>query len=240
MVVSQYVFYYTDNTVSQGVRLAFESAGTLTRHISEFSGFAHHEVSIFYGILRGCGVAMRICQELGIPYCYMDNGYFDAVYMDAMKRKDMVGTYRIVKNATLDQYIEQPNKIVERDPKHKMRVLLLPPSPYSAFMHDTTPEDWLHEWHHKLLGRDVGVIRKKDDKTPLYEQLQGFDAVVAFNSMAVMEAIRLGKAVYTTHGIIRNADKFDTELQYFDYDAMRAYYEPKQLTLEQISKGAWV
>jgi len=220
--------YYTDNTVSQGVMKAFAQSGIEVRHISQFEAGP----SIFYGILRGSGVAMRFLELLGIDYWYLDNGYFDAIYLDEFKIKDMSGKYRVVKNGLIEPVCPYNLNLKVSKPS---KVMLLPPTPYTAFMHDTTPEDWNMEWHHRLkeMGHEL-LVREKNTKVPLAESLNHVDAVLAFNSMAIMKAIEMGKAVYTTHGCVRNTELFYSHLPYYDLEELKSIYEPKQFTLEEI------
>ena len=226
------VGYYTDNNVSHSVMKAFSRSGVTVRHIDKFD---KTQPAIFYGILRGNGAAMRHHQYQGIDCWYVDNGYFDAQYMDLMKHKNMTGKYRVVKNAMLEKFPLLPSHQL---PLRKVNILVLPPSPYSAFMHDTTPDDWKAEWVKKLqvLGHNVAQ-RTKDDQQPLARALKAVDAVLAFNSMGIMAAVDHGKAVYTTHGIFDNADMIDKCLPYYDIEELRKFYEPKQFTLEEIAEG---
>lgn len=227
--------YYTNNNVSNGVMKAFSRAGIPVKHINKFNP----DISgIFYGILRGSGVAMRILDKKNIPFWYVDNGYFDAEYRDAKSGiKDMGGKYRIVKNDMIEQFTGQPSR---SNKVRKMEVLMLPPTPYSAFMHDTTPEDWIIDWTRNLSAVGHKIVRRdKSDKTPLEDQLKDFDAVIAFNSMAVMKAAEMGKAIYTTHGIVRNADKFRSAVEYYDINELRDFYQGKQYTLEEIAEGGF-
>src|SRR3990167_9826340 len=136
--------YFTHNNVSQSVMKVFKRAGYEVRDIGKFDP---SKPAIFYGILRGTGAAMRVCQAIGQDFYYVDNGYYDAVYMDVHKRKDMTGKYRVVKNDMAEVYTG-PVDIIPAKPG--MSVLLLPPSPYTAFMYDTTPEDWNFKWVTKL------------------------------------------------------------------------------------------
>jgi len=54
--------------------------------------------------------------------------------------------------------------------------------------------------------------------------------------MAAVKAIEMGKAVFTTHGIIRNAHLLGySGIPYYDMEELRRFYEPKQFTLEQIA-----
>lgn len=223
------VGYYTDNNVSQGVMRAFSDAGVETRHIKDFD---NTRPAIFYGILRGSGMASRILKDRGIDFWYVDNGYFDAVYMDSAKFKDMHGKYRIVKNDYIEPFIADAHLSAIEFP---LKFLMLPPSVYSAFMHDTTPEDWIIKWGQKI--HNLGHSRErrdKEEKIPLDKQLAECDAVFAFNSMGVVRAMQLGKAVYTTHGIIRNYDLLSKAAPRYNIEDLKRFYEPKQFTLDEI------
>ena len=94
----------TTNTLSQTV---LKSLDIELRHISEFTP----QPSVFYGFLRGAGSAMKILKHLGIDYWYIDNGYFDAQYVNENFVKIMDGKYRIVKNGTHDVFPMQPEII---------------------------------------------------------------------------------------------------------------------------------
>ncbi len=175
---------------------------------------------------------MRHLQFLGEGYWYLDNGYYDAIYMDERKNKNMSGTYRIVKNGMVEAMPIEPIKTSIGE----MRILMIPPSPYTAFMHDTTPEDWINEWGNKI--KEAGHTFDLGDKKPGWSfdnAVKDYDAVFAFNSMTIIRAIELGKSVYTTHGIIRNSAMIDMCAPYFDIGAIKKFYAPKQFTLEQIA-----
>lgn len=223
--------YYTDNNVSQGVMRAFSRGGIKVSHINDFDPF-NIDNPVFYGIIRGSGTAMRHLQYLGENYHYVDNGYFDAVYMDEKKRKDMSGTYRIVKNDMIEEIKIDPVKVSSGE----MNVLIIPPSPYTAFMYDTTPEDWNYSCGSRLLASGHKFsVRDKDDTAPFDEAVKDFDAVLAFNSMALVRAIDIGKAVYSTHGIIRNFNLLGECAPYYDISEIKKFYKDKQYTLEQIA-----
>lgn len=230
--------YFTDNSISQAVMNAINIAGITTAHIKKF-GIKNGSKCIFYGILRGTGSAIKTCEQFkkNVDYYYLDNGYFDAVYMDASKHKEMTGKYRVVKNDLIEPYTGEPNT-EERRP---LKILILPPTPYMAFMYDTTPEDWLQEWTGRCSKMGDSIkIRDKDHTNPvsLSEQLKDYDALLTFNSMSAMTAIKMGKAVYTTHGIVRNSDQFEKSIPYYDYRDMQEFYQGKQYTLEEIKQGA--
>ncbi len=232
------IFYRTDNSISMGVSRAFEKGGVQVKHVDWFD---HNEPSpIFYGILRGTGSAIRTLQHLEKGFTYLDNGYFNAVYVDKNRLKDMGGMYRVVKNDLIEPYTEGPDKVYTSAP---MKVLILPPTPYMAFMYDTTPEDWNCEWINKVQSAGhTPIIRSKETQfdKPIAQEIAAADAVLAFNSMSVMQAAKMGKAIYTTNGIVRNADKVGSEIQYFDYGNLEEFYETKQFTLEEIGEGLWI
>lgn len=227
-----FIGYYTDNQISKAVMRAFAKSGVQVAHISQFK-YNKNTPAIFYGIMRGTGAAMRYLQYAGKSFHYLDNGYFDAVYMDENKFKKMDGKYRIVR----DDMIETMDILPINTARGPKRILMLPPSVYSAFMYDTIPEDWTILWGKAL--REAGhyvEVRPKDDKGSLEDALKNFDAVFAFNSIGIIKAMEMDKAVFTTHGIIRNADMAMTCAPYYDVHAVKEFYKEKQYTLEEIAE----
>lgn len=210
---------------------SFSRAGLEVRHISKFDS---SKPGIFYGILRGSGAAMRILKDKKIDFWYVDNGYFDAVYMNDEMVKNMDGKYRVVRNSLIEPYMGS----VRLEEHRPLKILMFPPSVYSAFMHDTTPEDWLLDNGRRLekMGHAV-ASREKREKLPLEKDLEFFDAVYACNSMAVMKAISMGKAVYTTDGIVKNSSLAGNCIPYYDFDEVKKFYQDKQFTLEEIQSG---
>lgn len=225
-------FWHTDNAISQAVKRAMESGGIECRHVRIFNPYMHDDddaVYIFYGLLRGTGSIMRYLQFRRAPFIYLDNGYFDALYVDRSGMKDVSGSYRIVKSGMHEKYAGPsypliPNKVM-RD------CLLIPPSPYSAYFHDTTPEDWIHEIVEAYPMLKFHLRTKASD-IELEAEINRHDCVLAFNSMAIMKAIEIGRPVADTHGCLQNK-----EFRNYKLEDMRAFYEPKQCTLEQIAKG---
>lgn len=233
--------WHTDNPLSKTVLGSIP--GIELRHIREFNlcesrpDRAMFKPHIFYGILRGCGRAIHILNGM-IDWYYIDNGYFDAEYVDADMRKDMSGKFRIVKNGM--------HEVFPREPKYSIgpieKVLIIPPSPYSANFYDTTSEDWTASVV-GVINQQSGIsvpivrIRTKQAKTSLEDDLKWCDAVVAFNSMAVLRATAMEIPAYDTHGIFRNFPKLWESCAVYDIKDLRAFYEPKQFTLEEIRRG---
>lgn len=210
--------YYTDNPLSKIVMKTLAETNSMEiKHIAFFDQTWPRK-SVFYGMLRGCSRAMHILKHMNIDFHYIDNGYFDAHYIDRVGIKDMGGMLRVVKNGLHDVYPEQPTPGGVEGPN----VLVLPPSPYSANFYDMTPEDWMQ--HNAPEG---ARIRKKGASSLLVEDLEWCDHLITCNSMAVMEAIHMGKMVTDTHGCFRNTGQYD-------YSQVRDYYEAKQYKLEDI------
>jgi len=218
------IFWYTDNSVCMNVKEALEHAGIEARHISGFSPWAAND-HIFYGILRGAGNAIKQCQTASKNFYYIDNGYFDAEYVNDKNVKSVQGKYRICRNRLIDVYYGQfEQRLITKHDK----VLFIPPSQYSAYFHNTTPEDWLLSVCDGMRGK----VRKKGDTVPLEQDIEAHDVIYAFNSMSLVKAIELGKPVYSTHGIV-------SEPGFYNYDAVKHFYSSKQFTLQEIAEGKW-
>lgn len=219
-------FWHTDNIISKIVAAAFRESGMEVDHIDNFTP----QPSIFYGIHRGCGNAMHVCKHTGHDYYYLDNGYFDAEYVDRSGKKDLSGTYRIVKNGMHEKY---QGKSYPFSPHNQPRkVLLIPPSPYSAYFHNTTPEDFLEhigKWFPDL----EFTVRSKGSDIDITDAILKHDTVMTFNSMAVIKAVELGRNVLDTNGI------FQAGVLRYKIDNLREFYKDKQLTINQIGDGEW-
>lgn len=221
--------WHTDNALSKTVLGSIPNIEL--RHINSFDSGKIPEQNIFYGILRGSGRLMHILRDNEQDYYYIDNGYFDALYVDQNKQKDMSGKFRVVKNGMHEVY---PHEGRPCDTPSK--VLIIPPSPYSANFYDTTPEDWIYAHGNPLAKKEINIkIRNKNSLTPLDEMLDWCDGVLSFNSMAVMRAIEMGKLVMDTHGVFRKP-----HFAHYNLQDLRNFYEPKQFTLEEFRSGEWL
>lgn len=229
------ILWTTDNNISQAVMAALSHTGHKVMHISKFDE-TPLQPSVFYGILRGTSRAMHIMKYMGIDYHYVDNGYIDAFYINKNKLKNLNGTYRLVKNDMIEPY----GGVVNKSECHttKKTALLIPPTFFTANHYDTMPEDWVNLMFKVLTVKGYEILlRDKNVKTPLDEDLAKASIVVNFNSMAAMRAIELGIPVYDSHWIFRNiADLFSdfTPTIYAAYKDVKEYYLPRQFTLEQM------
>lgn len=222
--------WVTNNPLSHAV---LESTGLPTQHIIHFAD-RPPVPSVFYGILRGAGPAMQILKYLKINYWYIDNGYFDAEYVDASMHKDMSGKFRVVMNDTVEPYegIRIDSKV--NAPK---RALLIPPSQYSAHHYNTTPEDWIEYCRSNLPDYEIR-IRHKDSRISLEDSLSWCGMMVSMHSMSCMKAIEMGIPTYDSHGIFRNIrDIEEPDFQptfVATLKNVREFYEPKQYTLQEL------
>jgi len=228
--------WYTDNDLSK--RVMESIPGIELRHIRDIytnDSSISNGPNVFYGILRGCGNAMYISNCYGKNYYYIDNGYFDALYVDKNMHKNMDGKFRVVKNGMHEVY---PGK-EEHTVTGCKRILVIPPSSYSANFYDTTPEDWTASIVNDLQSRGCEIkIRHKSSVSPLKESIDWCDATIVFNSMSVMTAIEAEKPVMDTHGILKNYGKYPFDLMpVYDLQKLRDFYEPKQFTLEEFKQG---
>lgn len=222
--------YYTDNSISKSVMEAVAKAGFHTEHINRYNP---EENSIFYGILRGTGAAMKISQLLHTNYWYIDNGYFGAEYIDRNGFKEMSGKHRICKNDMSDMFIGE-HYPCDRKPK---KILVTPPSPYTANFYDTTPEDWMHKWSERLSDYEV-IIQNKGTTGTLGNAMANVDTVLAFNSMAVLGALEQGLLVYDTHGCFRNSDWLTNDNNYQPaFNEVKLFYDMRNFTLDEIATG---
>lgn len=216
------IFWYTDNDISKVISEAFQLKGIKTDHINNFKP----QTSIFYGILRGCGNAMNVCKYTGHDYYYIDNGYTEAEYVNKeWKKNTREGTYRFVKNDMIEKYEGLVKPELPNMPK---TCLLIPPSPYTAYFYNTTPEDFILSIARKYPYMKYKTRGKRDD-IDLDTDILNHDCVIAFNSMAIMKAIELGKPVMDVKGITR-AEK----LLIYDYDDVIKFYSDKQFKLNDL------
>lgn len=222
--------WYTDNELSKTVLNSIPNIEL--KHIKDFT--YSHDLHVFYGILRGSAKIMHLLDYTAADYYYIDNGYFDALYIDKSMHKSMEGKFRVVKNGMHEVYPHEPDYSI--NPVNS--VLLIPPSPYSANFYDTTPEDWIEVTSEKIKKSGCAIkIRNKQSLIPLDDDIKQSDAVVAFNSMVVMRSCELQIPSFDTHGVFRNFDKYFPDGVFYDIKKLKAFYEPKQFTLDEIKQG---
>lgn len=233
------IAWTSDNPICREVMSALANEMPI-KYIREFGNAPIESNNVFYGILRGSGRAIHLSEYFGIDYYYIDNGYFEAEYIDLDMRKVMSGKLRIVKNDLVEEYKGQKEFII-RDDLPRI-ALLLPPSVHAANHFGLLPDEWIAEWSHFLIRQGYRVVvRPKGTKTPIEQALDGVGLVLSMHSMACMKAIERGIPVYDTRGIFRNAhallqNDFKPVLV-AGIENVRNYYELKQYTLDEIRAG---
>lgn len=222
--------WVSSNLISQTI---MKATGQQIKHLHLFDKM-ELQPSIFYGMLRGASRAMHILKRAGVDFYYIDNGYYEAKYINRLKTKEMDGTYRIVKNDTHHIYTGNSIKYVG-DVK---TILLIPPSAYSAMFNDTLPEDWLNQ-SIKYIGNIYSgarfIVRNKNSQKPLESDINESDAVFSFNSMSIIKAIEMGKPVCDTHGVFRSM-----EFRLYRYQDIIDFYENKQSTIDKFKDFLWI
>lgn len=156
----------------------------------------------------GCTPALRPIidgwRSSGRSWCYWDRSYCRRVFATWLPRGENGGYYRWHLNSFQMQRIrdvpddrwrrmETPLQPWQRGGRHI--VLAAPTATYSAF-HRT--QNWLHETIEALsrcTDRQL-VVRGKESKRPLGEDLKGAHALVAHASNAAVEAVIMGCPVF--------------------------------------------
>lgn len=216
--------WFTDNRLSH---IVLKSTGKPMRHINQMDK-NELQPSVFYGMLRGAARGMHLLKRAGIDYWYIDNGYYEAKYINHNNIKEMDGTYRVVKNDTHCQF--KGNSI--KYSGEVKTILLIPPSAYSAMFNDTLPEDWINQsmkYLSNIYPELRFIIRNKNSEKPLESDINKSDAVFSFNSMSVIRAIECGKPVCDTHGLFRTMD-----FHVYKYKDIIDFYKDKQANVDKI------
>lgn len=238
------IFWRTDNELTFTVADALKQIGIPSRHIKDFPT-DHYPESIFYGIMRGTGNIMHEMRRHNKNFWYIDNGYFDAEYIDRFHRKPMTGYYRISRGDMLEPF---GGPDITSAPIQSRDFIIMPPSHYTANYYDTAPTDWSETWANILVKKGFPMkFREKNSAVDLHGDLkelkQKGGSVLAFNSMSVMSALDWGVPVYDTHGVFRNAGEilkpdFKPRVM-FDFAEVERFYRPRQFTLSQIASGSF-
>jgi hypothetical protein len=156
-------------------------------------------VPLVWGLLRGSPEIIGQAIQANRPWVYLDHGYW--------KRGHFHGHYRMtwcafqqnrIKPAPDDRWKKLG---VELKPWHAGDyIVVCKPSDHVAKMFGA--EDWL-ETTCELLKKHTDrliVRRRKDDPIPLPKMLLRAHALVAFNSIAAVEAVTLGTPVFVPKG----------------------------------------
>jgi hypothetical protein len=164
------------------------------------------DVSVVYGILRGCDKVIRLAESLQKDFLHIDLGYFRR---SEHAQGDFSGYYRVSWNAF--QYgwpdegriypperwrrLKIPLQQWKKDGKH---VVLVPPSmPWGNFI-GVFPPQWVESVKTELAKHtDREILVANKDSAPLHTMLRDAWAVVVHNSNAALDALVEGVPVFT-------------------------------------------
>ena len=174
------------------------------------------------GILRGTGLMLREAQSLGIDYYYMDHAYFNSGYsgkgyLRVTKNAHSCNTLEDAKSKKFDTFTNYTLEDWRSNEQRGEKILILPPTDAVGWYF--MDKDWLSRTVEKIKSvtdREI-VVRYKpaepvvDDRgfllelrnpeqsyPPLAQQLDDSFCVVAYNSMAALEATLKGIPVITS------------------------------------------
>lgn len=152
----------------------------------------------------GCTPALRPIidgwKARGRNFCYWDRGYFFRIFATWLPRGDAGGMYRWHLNSFQLQKIRDvpPDRFNARKPpvipwqKGGRHILIAAPTPtYSLFHHTERWTDLMVDALARVTDRPL-MIRGKESKRPLGEDLKGAHALVAHASNAAVEAVIMG------------------------------------------------
>ena len=214
----------TDHELSIRVLGAFAEGTPLTCRSGVGGDLWKDEIPVYYGILRGCGEAIKEDMKAGRPWVYIDHGYFTGDY------------YRMVVGGLHHRIPENPKPAnnssgmtfapLRDEPGGPM--ILVPPSAAVADFYGIGIEDWI--------GRCLSVFpsaavstKAMGNLSVLMESCRG---LVTHSSQAAVKALTMGIPAWCTaerapvpnHGIYDRAD-------------LLGWLVERQFTLKDIESG---
>ena len=156
-------------------------------------------IPLVWGLLRGSPEIVAQAVEAKRPWVYLDHGYFRRGHFSGHYRMTWCGFQQNRINPAPPDRWERLR--VKMHPWRKGRdIIVCPPSDHVAKMFGA--QGWLAETLETLArhtDRPI-TVRRKDDRHPLPVALTRAHALVAFNSIAAVEAVTLGTPVFVPKG----------------------------------------
>lgn len=208
-------------------------------------------LAIMYGILRGTGDIIRVCEELNHPYLYCDHSFFNQTRSN-VAHGNFSGYFRLIKNGRY--FNETENKPLDRWRKLNItmkpwrktgsKIVVAPVSAHVARLEQFDPHAWLQATVAtlaKFTDRQI-EIKPKDGDKPLSAVLKDAWALVTMDSNAAAEAILHGIPVITSS---KNAAspvgltdlKMIEEVITPEREQWAANLAYQQFTIEEITNG---
>lgn len=228
-------------TVASAVLDGLEASGNpATIYLDADEVFYDADVHIGYGILRGIGDVFHEARKRNQAFVLIDNGYWKPGHYDGYYRISLNGTQQTTGLDKLEPDYDRWDALgLEILPyKHRdfpLRMMACPPTDYvrSFFGNDCWPTKW---------PEDLYLVRTKETKRLLQEDLDNTRAVTTFNSSVAWEALRQGIPVVSdpNHSIIGSYMKHVDTMSQMTIDNRRRLFSlmaSLQLTLEEIRSG---
>ena len=156
------------------------------------------EIPVYYGILRGCGEAIKEDMRQGRPFVYIDHGFFGD-----KDNVNLTGHYRIVVGGLHHKIPEWP-KIEGMDwpgiiPPPARRpacapIVLIPPSEHVAGFYGIDLPDWIRRFK-AMFPKSVVSTKADGNLDSLLGECRG---VLAHSSTAVIKALKTGLPAWCT------------------------------------------
>ena len=225
----------TDHELSQRVLEEF-AEGTPGALFSHLSGVVYPvEIPVYYGILRGCGDAIKEDMRQGRPFVYVDHGYFGD-----RDNVNLTGHYRIVVGGLHHRIPEWPIPATRPfdpafDPippmvplRHSGPVVLVPPSEHVANFYGIDIADWVRRFKTPFVNT---VVSTKADGN-LDELLKTCHGVLAHSSTGAVRALYMGLPAWCT----AERAPIPNHGQYLREDLLN-WLSERQFTLGEIRDG---
>lgn len=200
MVALLYTVWKTEHYINRFVTEAFYEG--LLKHepkakLRSVSDYNPREVkhAISYGILRGTDSIYKLSTSNSQEYWEIDRGYFKPAHFE--------GYYRVSKNDLRASYVKGrlPTDRFEMLRIHfapwrtnGKHILVCPPTAAVAQFTGLDLQQWIisvEDEIHRYSDRPI-IIRGKDSKTPLQQDLHNCHCVITYNSNVAIDALLAG------------------------------------------------
>ena len=220
----------TDHELSQCVLEAF-AEGTPGALFSHLSGVVYPvEIPVYYGILRGCGDAIKEDMRQGRPFVYIDHGYFkDNVSFAGHYRLVVGGLHPKIPEWPKPEHPLMPGEFLPMQPlRHSGPVVLIPPSQHVANFYGIDVADWARRFKTPFVNT---IVSTKADNN-LDELLKTCHGVLAHSSTGAVRALYMGLPAWCT----AERAPIPNHGQYLREDLLN-WLSERQFTLGEIRDG---
>lgn len=225
--------------------MALGGGGTV--HPVTDPGFKSERPAVFWGLLRGSWEGMEFCLKIGRDALYIDHGYFKRGHYDGFYRCSWDGFQgALTPTAPSDDRWRALGLELKPWRKGGRNIIVCPPSPTVAKLF--ARESWLERTLERIKAhtdRPI-IVRNKQDAAarPLGLDLEDAHCLVAFNSIAAVEAVIAGVPVIVDgHSAARPMAGYLAEIEHPVYPEREPWAHAlaySQFTLAEMRSGlAW-